>query len=426
MPTPPTHPKKSSEKSPGAPVPPSSGAPGQPMGALGRLGRGLGKLIPVAAPVPIPAPSPVPVPTQPRSAESSKPGASAAPTASASAAPGASLAAATTAAIAAPDTRSAVVKEVASSGARRLPAAAPTPAAAGTRGAAPAGASQSRTEAGESQGVASVPIKAVHPNPLQPRQHFDKSAIEGLASSIQQAGLIQPIVVRETKPGFYELIAGERRWRAAQHLGWDRIPALIRPITDEEAGYWSIIENVQREELNPMERAEGLDRLRTRFGLTQASLAERLGMDRASVANLLRLVDLDQATADLVRSGAVSLGHAKVLLGVSDSPQRASFAKQCAREGWSVRQLEHEVKSLATTAPGSGATVGSSTPGRLPQTQSVSAHIANLERELGDHLGTRVAIRLGRKAGTGKIVIEFFSLDQFDGLTDRMGYRQGS
>ena len=163
-----------------------------------------------------------------------------------------------------------------------------------------------------------------------------------------------------------------------------------------------------------------MDRLRTRFGVTQSALAEKLGMDRATVANLLRLTDLDPATASLVRKGALALGHAKVLLGLDDSTTRARLAKRSAGEGWSVRQLELEVKAASAATPPALPGTGSN---RLPQPRSVSAHIAHLERELGDHLGTRVTIKLGRKAGTGKVVIEFFSLDQFDGLTDRMGYR---
>ncbi|MDA0802173.1 MAG: ParB/RepB/Spo0J family partition protein [Planctomycetota bacterium] len=296
----------------------------------------------------------------------------------------------------------------------------------------PAGGSASTDErtvvapgTNEDDRIVSITISEVRSNRLQPRASFSESTIAELARSIESSGLIQPIVVRKDRAGGYELIAGERRLRAAKHLNWRSIPALIRPITDEEAGYWSLIENIQREELNPMERAEGLERLRSTFGATQATLAQRLGIDRATVANLLRLTDLEPATAELVRAGKLTLGHAKVLLGLDDVGARASIASRAAREEWSVRQTEHEVKSIR--GGGGGATVLDPSSGsRLPQPKNISAHIAQLERALGDHLGTRVSIRLGRKAGAGKLVIEFFSLDQFDGLTDRMGYRAQS
>ncbi|MDA1007652.1 MAG: ParB/RepB/Spo0J family partition protein [Planctomycetota bacterium] len=267
------------------------------------------------------------------------------------------------------------------------------------------------------QAVQNIAIQSIRANPLQPRTIFTEPALAELAASISQAGLIQPIIVRQQGTGF-ELVAGERRWRAAQKLGWTVIPAIVREVSQEESGYWSLIENVQREELNPMDRAEGMARLRDRFGLTQAILAERLGSDRASVANLLRLLDLDPATANMVRVGSLTFGHAKVLAGVSDTPTRKRLADRCVVDGWSVRGLENEVRSGTHTA----------TPKvqRLPITKSVSAHIATLERELGDHLGTRVAIRLGRKSGTGKLTLEFFSLDQFDGLMEKMGYQSKS
>ncbi len=421
---PPKSRRESVMSSPGSPKPivsAPSAAPSPRKGpgesALGRLGRGLGNLIPVAIPrssaAVAAAPSPPPNPradVSPTGPATSSPATSVHSTENSSVGrhvgPGPAVAARV-------EVKAAPSTPVAASG------------SASTRSSVVSAGPilPKETSDLDAQRIQLVSLTQVTPNRLQPRVAFSEETIRELASSIEQAGLIQPIVVRPTGNGQFELIAGERRLRAARYLKWTTIPALVRPITDEESGYWSLIENVQREELNPMERAEGMDRLRTRFNVTQAVLAEKLGMDRATVANLLRLTDLDPPTADLVRKGSLSLGHAKVLLGVEVDAARARLAKRAVGEGWSVRQLELEVKAAS---PATDTSLPRTAGSRLPPTKSISAHIAHLERELGDHLGTRVNIRLGRKAGSGKIVIEFFSLDQFDGLTDRMGYRSGS
>jgi ParB family chromosome partitioning protein len=246
---------------------------------------------------------------------------------------------------------------------------------------------------------------------------MDPAALETLARSIEQSGLMQPVVVRVLPGGQdrYELIAGERRWRAMDRLGRAEIPAIVQSADDRQAAELSLIENLQREDLNPMDRAGALRRLADEFSLTHAQLAERVGLDRASVSNLLRLNELDAGTAGYIRAETLSLGHAKVLLGVADVATRRTFAEQSVTQGWSVRQLEQAVRD------GAGVPRGTVAKGRARGGNS--AHLTDLKRQLEEHLGTRVDLRLGRKKGAGELRIQFFSLDDFDGLMQRIGFK---
>ena len=192
-------------------------------------------------------------------------------------------------------------------------------------------------------GLRDLPIEQIIPNRRQPRTDFDESSLQALAVSIKQAGLMQPIMVRPTQSGF-ELVAGERRWRAAKLLGLPTIPAVVRDLTDQSAAELALIENIQREDLNPMERALALRRLAMDFGMTHQQIAERVGLDRASVSNLLRLSELDHATADLVRSGRLTQGHAKALLAIGELGERAELAAKSVAQDWSVRELERQVQ----------------------------------------------------------------------------------
>jgi ParB family chromosome partitioning protein len=239
--------------------------------------------------------------------------------------------------------------------------------------------------------------------------------LEALAASIAASGLMQPIVVRPAPDGAgqYEVIAGERRWRALERLGKQEAPVIVRTVGDQEAAELGLVENLQREDLNPMDRAAALRRLADEFGLTHQNLAARIGLDRATVTNLLRLTELDPETAGLVREGALSAGHARVLVGISDVARRCGLAALAAREGWSVRHLEERARD-ASVPRGTSAR-------RTSATQS--AHAARLERQLQEHLGTRVSLRLTRKKGVGELRIRFFSLDEFDGIMQRMGFR---
>ncbi len=242
---------------------------------------------------------------------------------------------------------------------------------------------------------------------------MDPKALAALAQSIAASGLMQPVVVRPLgdEPGTYEIVAGERRWRAMEQLGRPLIPAIVRAVPDQEAAELALIENLQREDLNPMDRASALRRLADEFALTHQQLAERVGLDRATVTNLLRLNDLDPTTAALVRTGQLSAGHAKVLLGVADATRRVALAETCAASEWSVRQLESAVRQTH---------VPRGTPTTSRPTQS--SYVAKLERDLQAHLGTRVSLRLTRKKGVGELRIRFFSLDEFDGLMQRIGF----
>lgn len=265
-----------------------------------------------------------------------------------------------------------------------------------------------------------IPVEQIQPNPRQPRTDFDPSSIETLAASIRQAGLMQPIMVRPTARGF-ELVAGERRWRAAKLLGLRVIPAIVRSLSDEASAELAIIENIHREDLNPMDRALALRRLSEDFSLTHQELADRVGLDRTSVSNLLRLGDLDPATADLVRKGSLSQSHGKALLAIEDLARRSELAQRAVQQGWSVRELERKVQQSNDVKPVIADTSASSAGEPSPR----SANIADLERQLAEHLGTRVSLQLGRKKGSGRLVLDFYSLDQFDGLMARLGFRPG-
>ena len=259
-----------------------------------------------------------------------------------------------------------------------------------------------------------LPVADVVPNPRQPRQRFTEASLDSLAESVRQAGLMQPIVVRPGAAGF-EIVAGERRWRAFQRLGKAEIPAIVKSIDDQTAAEWALVENVQREDLDPIERADGIARLMDDFGLSASAVASQIGLDRSTVANLLRVRDADPDLRSALIEGLVTQGHAKALLGVTDLRARKTLLAGCVREGWSVRETERRAQQSTSQERASAGTHGG-------QVQTRSAHVADLEKRLGAHLGTRVAISLGRKKGQGKMTINFFSLEQFDGLLERVGF----
>lgn len=269
----------------------------------------------------------------------------------------------------------------------------------------------------EGSGLRSIPVEQIVPNRRQPRTDFDDTSLTALAESIKSAGLMQPIMVRPSDVGF-ELIAGERRWRAAKLIGLQSIPAVVRSVDDQTAAELAIIENVQREDLNPIERAQALRRLADEFTLTHQQIADKVGLDRASVSNLLRLSDLDSSTAEHVRAGRLSQGHAKALLGLPDVTVRSQFAARVMKEEWSVRELERRIQ---ITQKG-GSIVPRGTPSASREVTARDANVADLERQLADYLGTRVKLQLGRKKGSGRLTVEFYSLDQFDGLMTKMGF----
>lgn len=263
----------------------------------------------------------------------------------------------------------------------------------------------------DSAGLVHLAVTAIQPNQHQPRQRFDSAKIRSLAESIKNDGLMQPIVVRPSTsgPGQFELIAGERRWRAAQEAGLSQVPALVRDIDEEKAAELALIENLQREDLNAIEKAEAFQHLGDQFGLTHTQIAERVGLERSSVSNLLRLLDLSDFVRDLVRENVLSMGQARAIAGLANAVQQRALAERAVREGLSVRQVEAEAKRLQQPAAS-----------RTPNVTSSSPVLSDLEKQIGQQLGTRVKIKAGKKKGAGTIAIDFYSLDEFDALLSRL------
>jgi ParB family transcriptional regulator, chromosome partitioning protein len=232
--------------------------------------------------------------------------------------------------------------------------------------------------------------------------------------------MMQPVILRPRGGSRYELVAGERRWRAATQAGLTQIPALVRELTDEQSAEWAIIENVQREDLNPMERAWAFQALAQRFGLTHQQIADRVGLDRSTVANTIRLTELEEPIRDMIASGRLSAGHGRALLAAPPGATRSEMAIQASDEGWSVRRLER----AAATAAG----LGEPTP-PLQDGSSGGADLAkmaartSLEKQLGEHLGTKVTITTDRSGARGRMSIEFYGVDHFDGLMNKFGFK---
>ncbi|MEC8020985.1 MAG: ParB/RepB/Spo0J family partition protein [Pseudomonadota bacterium] len=247
-----------------------------------------------------------------------------------------------------------------------------------------------------------LPIEQLVRGAFQPRQHFDEEALEELAASIRSQGLMQPLVVRPLGAGF-EIIAGERRWRAAQRAGLDRVPVLVRTLDDQSALALALIENVQREDLSPLEEAAALERLMTTFSLTQAQAAEAVGKQRATVANLLRLLRLGSEARPLLERGDLTMGHARALLALDD-PRQGTLAREAVQRGWTVRETERQVqRALAPSKEGTAS-----------EATGPSRETRHLERSLSERLGAPVRIEHGKKGG--RIVIRYGSLDELDGV----------
>jgi ParB family transcriptional regulator, chromosome partitioning protein len=253
-----------------------------------------------------------------------------------------------------------------------------------------------------------VPIGSIRPNPHQPRKTMNDASIAELSASVKTSGIIQPLVLRRTKDGF-ELIAGERRLRAAKLAGLTEVPAVIRDVDGFTQAQMALVENIQREDLNPIERAQGYRILMDQLGLTQVELAGRMGEDRSSIANYLRLLDLSEGVRNMIRDGRLSLGHAKLLAGVPDPTEQLRLAGIVIAQGLSVRNLE---RLLQTSAQ----------PTTVRKPASSPAHIQDLEKTLARQLGMRVEVRSAAK-GKGKLVVHYGSLDQFDDLLQKLGVR---
>jgi len=249
--------------------------------------------------------------------------------------------------------------------------------------------------------VQQIPLELIEPNPYQPRQHFDEEKLQELAQSIAELGLLEPVLVRRTGQT-YQLIAGERRVRAARIAGLSEVPALVKDFGDLEVMQVALIENLQREDLNPIEEAEGYQRLIEEFGFTQSQAAQAVGRKRSSIANALRLLNLEESEKQMVREGQLSVGHAKVLLGVANKKKRAELAKKVVSEDLSVRQLEELVKK----------------PERVPRgtAKMRSPELVQLEEDLQRRFGTKVTVTY--KKGAGRISIEYYSDEELERLLE--------
>ena len=254
---------------------------------------------------------------------------------------------------------------------------------------------------GEEERLRNIPIDLIQRGKYQPRVEMNEAALEDLAASIKAQGVMQPIVIRSIAAQKYEIIAGERRWRASQMAGLSSIPAVVKQVSDEAAIAMSLIENIQRENLNPIEEAMALKRLQDEFELTQQEVASAVGKSRATVTNLMRLIGLHIDVQKMLQVGKLEMGHARALLTLSDTKQ-VEFAKLVAKKGLSVRQTESLVRNVNTGS-------------ELDRKKSIDPNIKKLEEDLGEKLGAKVIIQHTEK-GKGRLVINYNSLDELDGI----------
>ncbi|HEY4932812.1 MAG TPA: ParB/RepB/Spo0J family partition protein [Terriglobales bacterium] len=252
----------------------------------------------------------------------------------------------------------------------------------------------------QGEAIHQLAIELIDRNPYQTRSHADESALRELADSIKATGVLQPITVRAIPGGRYQLIAGERRWLASQQAGKATVPSIVRQVSNEQAMEMTIIENLQREDLNPVEQARAFDRLGREFGLTQEQMAQRTGKDRSSVANYMRLLRLPEPVQSLVEANQITFGHAKALMGLDSEEAMLNLAKRVAVLSLSVRQTEDAVANLMHP------------PEKVEKVRQVDPNVKEAEKELERALGVRVTIT--DRKGKGKILLEYSSLDDFD------------
>lgn len=277
--------------------------------------------------------------------------------------------------------------------------------------------SESNREGHDQSGFRQVPVDAIQPNPYQPRQQFNAASLASLVSSIKADGVLQPLLVRRHAGADdrFELVAGERRWRAAQQAGLATVPAIVRDLSDRETAELALIENLQREDLNPIERAEAFTQLADRYKLSHEQIAERVGADRSTISNTLRLLSLHDDVQQLVRDGLLSAGQARAIAALTDPAGQRALAIKAVKQGMSVRQVEAAVRQATGVTGGQG---GSDNPkGRR------AAHLADLEKQISQQLGTKVRISQGRKKGSGTLALDFYSLEQFETLLEQLGVK---
>jgi ParB family transcriptional regulator, chromosome partitioning protein len=251
-----------------------------------------------------------------------------------------------------------------------------------------------------------VDIDLIDPSPYQPRTRFREEGLAELAQSIQSTGIVQPLVVRPMGSR-YQLLAGERRWRAAQRAGLTRVPVIVREVSDETALEITLVENIQREDLNPVDEARAFERFMSEFHLTQEQVATRTGKDRATIANAVRLLRLEKPITDMIEDGRVSAGHGRALLGITDAKIRLALARRASRGGLTVRQIER-LASRRSRAP------------LAPQQPVLDANTRSAIEQLQQTLGTRVTLRPPTKTRPGQLQIEYYDEEQLAGLYDRL------
>jgi ParB family transcriptional regulator, chromosome partitioning protein len=268
----------------------------------------------------------------------------------------------------------------------------------------------SREQAEASGALRDLPMSSLRPNPYQPRTRIDEAELADLANSMEVSGLLQPVIVR-SRDGHYELIAGERRWRAAERLGWPKIAAIVREVDDRTLLTLALIENLQRDDLSPIDEAAGYRRLGEEFHLGQSEIARAVGRERSTVANLLRLLQLPDDVQAMVHEKRLSAGHARALLGLSEAGRQSALAAEAIEQGWSVREIEAAVAGKRTTQR----------PAKRPAGQSpartVTADVKRVEDALRKRLGTDVRVT-ARRRGRGLVTISYYSNDDLSRLLE--------
>jgi len=275
----------------------------------------------------------------------------------------------------------------------------------------PPGGTEGRHVPAATGGLQDIPVAAIQPNRFQPRRHFDEAALGELADSIREVGLLQPVLVRADADGGYELIAGERRWRAARRAGLQSIPALVRTTDDSSALEHALVENLHRDDLNALEEAAAYQQLIEDFGLTHEQVAARVGRSRVTITNMLRLLQLPPAIQRLLSEGRLDAGHARALLGTPDRAFQEKLARRAVDEGMSVREVEDAVRQHGE-ANGNGSGKGTATGRARKGGRMRPPGLLELEELLGEHLETRVRVSMGAKRG--RVTIEFSDLEDLE------------
>ncbi len=260
----------------------------------------------------------------------------------------------------------------------------------------------------EQREIKNISLSVIKPNPFQPRKDFKDEELKDLAESIRENGVLQPIIVRRSKDG-YEIISGERRYRACKLLGMKDVPAIVKDVTNDRMVEWALIENVQREDLNVVEEAEGYRELINRFNLTHEEISKRIGKSRAHITNILRVLELEENIKNLLREKKLTLGHAKVLLSVKEPLKRKHLAERIQKEDLSVRDLENIISG------------GIDKKEKVGHFEKKNIHIKDIENKLSENLSRKVEIKY--KKGKGKIFIEFYNDDDFKKLINFLGLK---